>query len=120
VKWLWFLLAWISFILGVLGAFLPILPSTPFFILTAFLFSKSSPKFHAWILNLPLIGDAIEDWQVNRIIRPKAKILCSLMIFISLTLIWFRAPVIVPVKFIITVVLVSVGSFVVTRKGQLG
>ena len=118
MKWLWFVLAWVSFVLGVIGAFLPIIPTTPFLILSAFLFSKSSPRFHAWVLNLPLAGEAIRDWQVNRVIRPRAKILCALMIILSLTLMWMKVPVMVPVKILITIILVSVGTFVVTRKNQ--
>jgi len=63
VKHVLFVLAWVNFGLGIVGAFLPIIPTTPFLILSAYLFSKSSPKFHAWILNLPIAGDGIRDWQ---------------------------------------------------------
>jgi uncharacterized membrane protein YbaN (DUF454 family) len=118
VKWLLFCLAWISFALGIIGAFLPVLPTTPFLILAAFLFSKSSPRFHAWILNLPLAGDAVRDWQVNQVIKPKAKILCGSMIVLSFFFLWSSPKILIIIKACITLILTSVGIFVMTRKNH--
>lgn len=115
MKPIWFIFAWICFAVGIIGAFLPILPTTPFLILSAFLFSKSSPKFHAWLLNLPVAGEGIRDWQHNRVIRPRAKILCSAMILLSLVIIYLNVKIALIVKIIVTVILVSVWGFVVSR-----
>lgn len=116
MKPIWFVLAWISFVVGIIGAFLPILPTTPFLILSAFLFSKSSPRFHKWIMELPIAGAAVRDWQENRVIKPRAKILCTLMIIVSLVVILMNQKIILPVKIIVPLILVSVWSFVITRK----
>lgn len=112
------LLAWISFVIGMIGIFLPILPTTPFLILSAFLFSKSSPRFHTWLMNLPGAGEGIRDWQQNRIIRPKAKILCALTIVISCIIIWLNARIFLAVKIGVSVLLFSVGIFVLTRRSS--
>lgn len=119
MKPVWFVLAWISFALGAFGAFVPIIPTTPFMILATFLFSKSSPRFHAWILALPIAGPAVKEWGEHRVVRTRAKVLCATMILISLTLIWWRAPVGEALKIILTIILVSVCTFVVTRKSRL-
>ncbi len=119
MKVIWFVCAWLSFALGVFGAFVPIIPTTPFMILAAFLFSKSSPKFHAWMLSLPIAGPAVREWGDHRIVRTRAKILCATMIVISLTLIWWKAAVPVVLKIILTIILVSVCTFVITRKSKL-
>ena len=118
MKPLWFLLAWVSFALGIIGAFLPILPTTPFLILSAYLFSKSSPRFHTWILSLPLAGEGVRDWQENKVIRMRAKILCSLMIALSLFLIISSGTVPLPLKIAVPLTLISVWLFVVTRRSH--
>ncbi len=119
MKPVWFILAWISFGLGVFGAFVPIIPTTPFMILAAFLFSKSSPRFHAWILSLPLAGPAIKEWDEHRVVRTRAKILCGTMIIISTILIWWKTNISDLLKIFLTILLASVCAFVVTRKSKV-
>lgn len=71
---LWFGLGLSSLALGIAGAFLPLLPTTPFLLLAAVGFSRSSPRFHAWLVNHPVFGPPIRDWEDNRAISRKAKI----------------------------------------------
>lgn len=77
-------------LLGGLGIILPLLPATPFFILALFLFSKSSPRFQHWLLNLPGIGDDLKHWHVHKKINKQRKpaIYASILIsfFISICL----------------------------------
>ena len=120
MKWILFVLAWLCFVLGIIGVFIPILPTTPFLILSAFLFSKSSPRFHAWILELPMAGPAIKDWRQTRVIKPRAKILCALMISLSLFLIWRSQKIPLFIQLPVSILLVSVGTYVVTRKSRAG
>ncbi len=113
-----FIFAWMSFTLGIIGAFLPIIPTTPFLILSAFLFSKSSPRFYLWLIHLPIAGEGIRDWQKNRVIRPKAKFLCVTMISFSLFMIYTNLSIPLIVKMCVSIILISVTFFVLTRKGQ--
>ena len=66
--------------LGFLGAFLPLLPTTPFLLLAAFFFSKSSDRLHDWLLNHKLFGKLIRDWREHRAIAPRAKVISVAMI----------------------------------------
>lgn len=118
MKALLFVFGWISFGLGVIGAFLPVIPTTPFLILSAYLFSKSSPRFHAWLLSLPFAGPAINDWNQNRVVRPRAKVLCSVMILLSLGSIWYFSSLRLFAKGLVTIILLGVMLFVVTQKSS--
>lgn len=49
--------------LGFLGAFLPGLPATPFFLLAAYFFARSSQRLYRWLLASPVAGPLIRDWE---------------------------------------------------------
>jgi uncharacterized membrane protein YbaN (DUF454 family) len=59
--------------LGFLGAFLPVLPSTPFFLLAAALFFRSSPRLHRWMTGHPLIRPHLQRFQQDRSMTMRAK-----------------------------------------------
>ena len=52
--------AWISCALGFVGIVIPVLPTTPFLLLAAFLFAKSSPRCHAWIVSTKVYKNYVE------------------------------------------------------------
>jgi uncharacterized protein len=114
-----FIFAWITFVLGFIGAFIPVLPTTPFLLLSAYFFSKSSPRFHAWLLQLPLAGQGIRDWNQYRVIRPKAKFLCVTMIILSLYFLLFRLSLHFLVRWPVSLILISVAIFVSTRNNKM-
>lgn len=67
-------------ILGIVGAFLPLLPTTPFLLLAALCYSKSSDKLHGWIISHKYLGPPINDWEKNGVISFKAKVFATLML----------------------------------------
>lgn len=66
--------------LGVLGAFLPVLPTTPFLLLALFCFARSSPRLQAWLLQSPFFGPYLRDWQRHRGVRRRVKIVAVTMV----------------------------------------
>ncbi len=86
-------LAWIFLGLGILGAFLPLLPTTVFIILAAWAFAKSSPEREAWLLNHPKFGPPLRDWRKYRAIPIRAKCLAYGLISCSalISMWWMNA-----------------------------
>ena len=85
------------FTLGFIGAFLPVLPTTPLMILALWGFSKGSETLHSWLYNHPRFGSALQNWDSYRVIPFKAKLTAVGMMSISASylLIFSQAPNIV-------------------------
>lgn len=66
-------LGWLAIVLGTLGIVLPILPTTPFMLLAAWCFARSSPRFHHWLLWRSPFGRYIRHWQQHRAMPPGTK-----------------------------------------------
>ena len=66
-------LGWLFFGLGVLGVFLPVLPTTPFMILALWAFSNSSLKLRTWLYTHRIFGPSLQRWQEHGIIPARAK-----------------------------------------------
>ncbi|MHB0777393.1 YbaN family protein [Halomonas sp. WWR20] len=82
-------LAALSFSLGVVGLFLPVMPTTCFMLLAVWLASKGSPRFAMWIRQHPRFGPPIQAWECERAIPRHAKILAALMLSVSMLLLAF-------------------------------
>lgn len=64
--------------LGLIGAVLPLLPTTPFILLAAACFSKSSARWHSWLLNNKFFGPCIYRWESQRCVNCKTKVISLL------------------------------------------
>jgi uncharacterized membrane protein YbaN (DUF454 family) len=73
VRWIWFLAGWIAVAIGGIGIVVPGLPTTVFFIIAAWCFSRSSPRFEQWVLNLPRIGPLVRDHRAGLGMPRRAK-----------------------------------------------
>ncbi len=80
---LFFTLAWTFVALGLIGVFLPVLPTTPFLILAAGCFARSSPRFEAWLLRHPVLGPPLKAWRERGAIPRHAKWIACLSMVIS-------------------------------------
>lgn len=81
MRWVWTGAGWLCVALGVIGAFVPLLPTTPFLLLAAACFARGSPRLHLWLIQHPRLGPGIVDWERHGVVRLKAKVW-------ALTLLW--------------------------------
>lgn len=66
-------------VLGMVGVIVPVLPTTPFLILSSFFFAKASPKFDSWLRNTGVFKDYAEDFIENRSMTLKRKVKLMLL-----------------------------------------
>jgi uncharacterized membrane protein YbaN (DUF454 family) len=66
-------LGWIAVALGVIGAFLPLMPTTVFLLVAAWAFAKSSPRLHQWLREHPRHGHLIRAWEEHHAMPRRAK-----------------------------------------------
>ena len=83
---LWFVGGLLSVAIGGIGVVVPGLATTVFFIVAAACFSRSSPRFEQWVLNLPKIGRTVRDYRAGLGMPRRSKIIAVTMIVAVSTL----------------------------------
>lgn len=71
---LWLTFGLLSTACGIAGVVLPLVPTTPFLLLAAYAFARSSPRLHNWLLTHPRLGPPIANWNAHGAIDRRAKI----------------------------------------------
>lgn len=94
-RWAWWLLAWTSLGLGLLGVVLPGLPTVPFILVAAWAAMRGSPRLHAWLLAHPRFGPMIRNWQEHGAVTRRSKVLaiatmaiCAVILFLVSPMRW--------------------------------
>ncbi|MDQ0322529.1 uncharacterized membrane protein YbaN (DUF454 family) [Pararhizobium capsulatum DSM 1112] len=108
-------LGWVLVAIGVVGAFLPLLPTTPFLLLAIWLFARSSPKMESWLFNHPRFGPGLRTWRDERAIPTRAKALAVIMIAGSYALMWFTSHPSPMVAIVTAAILCCSALFILTR-----
>ena len=108
-------LGWLFFSLGVIGAFLPVLPTTPFMILALWAFSNSSEKLRAWLYNHRVFGPPLQRWTEHRVIPVSAKMASIGAMSVSFAFVAFFTDLTWP-WLLATGVLMAYGAFYILTK----
>ena len=103
IRWCLLIVGWVSIVLGVIGIFLPLLPTTPFLLLAAACFARSSEKFHGWLLNHKYLGPYIHLYLDGKGIPFKAKCYIIGVLWITMIFSMYIVPH-VPVKVLLAII----------------
>jgi len=100
--------------LGIVGLFVPLMPTTVFLLVAAWAFARSSPRLEAWLRGHPQLGPLIADWEARGAIPVKAKVLAVAGMSLSMVLMW-RLGVSAPWLIGTGAVLALIAAWIVSR-----
>ncbi len=104
-------------LLGSVGAFLPLLPTTPFILCAAWCFLKSSEKAHRWIYGHSIFSSPLRNWEENQAISVPTKVVSVLMISFSGLYTYWNIDT-EWVKFCLLLVLLLVSTYIISRQSE--
>ena len=110
IRWLWIISGSISLALGIIGIFLPLLPTTPFLLLTAACYARGSERLHNWLLNNKMFGKYIRNYREGKGIpaRSKGFALTLLWVTIGFSILYVIPILIVQIILLAIAILVSI------------
>lgn len=118
IRILFVLLGSVSLVLGVIGAFLPVLPTTPFLLLTAFLYFHSSPKCYEWLIRQPYLGSYIRDFREKKVIPLRAKVYSLVVMWVSIFCCVYFFIDILAVKIMLVCISILVSGYILSFKSN--
>jgi uncharacterized protein len=83
VRWFWIGLGFFFVALGFIGAFVPVMPSTVFFIIAAWCFSRGSERWLQWLLALPTVGPLVRDYREGKGMPARTKLIAVSMLSVA-------------------------------------
>tara|TARA_B100000676_G_C17843787_1_gene714402 strand:- start:476 stop:847 length:372 start_codon:yes stop_codon:yes gene_type:complete len=111
-KYYFFILGWICVALGIIGIFLPLMPTTIFLIIATWAFANSSPRWHRWLKEHPRLGPTIRAWEEQRAMsRQSKKMAWAALLFSYLMTAFFMGPLSI-VSIIAGICIIGVAFFI--------
>ncbi|MDU8924364.1 YbaN family protein [Pasteurellaceae bacterium LIM206] len=107
MKLIYALLGFFFLALGIAGIILPMLPGTPFLLLTLFFFAKSSDRLHNWFLQTEIYNKHLKNFKENRSLSKKAKRTILTVATIMLLIGFYFTPSVIGKSIIIAVLIVK-------------
>lgn len=115
---LYLIAGWLCILLGIIGAVLPLIPTTPFILVAAFCFSRSSERLHQYLLNNKIFGKVIKDWENDGVIPLKVKLLATSMMLIMVSYPLIFKSFHIGLKAVVVMTVLMVMAYIWTRPSQ--
>jgi uncharacterized membrane protein YbaN (DUF454 family) len=119
-RYFWLALGHVAMLLGLIGVFLPVMPTTPFVILASYAYSKGSPRFEKWLLEHPRLGPPLTAWREHGVIKRTPKVLATLGLAFSVPLTCAFTSLALIVKLTLVAIVSTVLIFIWTRPETAG
>jgi hypothetical protein len=117
-RFLFLALGFVCVGLGMLGAVLPLLPTTPFLLVALWAFSRSSRRFHRWLYTHPRFGPRLQAWHEHGIVPVKVKVSALTAMAVSLAFMAFVARVKWPVLAVAASTMLVGATYVLSRPSR--
>ena len=102
--------------ISIIGIFLPILPTTPFLLLAAALYAKSSKRFYGWLINNRVLGRYIKNYREGKGIPLKVKIIAISILWITIGYSAIFAIDILWVRILLAIIAIGVTVHIALKK----
>lgn len=118
LRWLLIAFGWLMIGVGIVGIFVPVMPTTVFLIAALWAFSRSSEKFQKWLWTHPLFGPPVRNWYLHKVIPVRGKVLAVIVMTLSFVYVavWVAQDWQLPV--IIGAVMLPAALYIVTRRSR--
>lgn len=117
VRYIYLTVGLINVGIGIVGAFLPVLPTTGFMIIALWCFARSSRRFHDWLYNHPVFGPPLQNWVEHGSIPRRAKIAAISAMAVSLGIVvYFSEDIVISV---LVAMLMAVGAGYILSRPSL-
>jgi uncharacterized membrane protein YbaN (DUF454 family) len=115
-KWLYISAGLISLGVGAVGVFVPLLPTTPFLLLAAACFLRSSDRFYQWLMNHRIFGNYIRNYREHRAMSLPSKILVLTLLWITMSYAIFIVVKILAVQVLLLLIAIGVTVHIIVLK----
>ena len=113
IRWLWIIAGSISLALGLIGIFLPLLPTTPFLLLTAACYARGSSRLHNWLLNNKMFGEYIRNYREGKGIPARSKVMALILLWLTIGFSIFYVIPILMLKIILLGIAIIVSMYII-------
>ena len=119
VRLIYLSVGWVCTALGIIGAFLPVMPTTPFLLVAVWAFSRSSPRLKKWLYHHPKYGQTIRDWFEHGAVGTRVKIFAIATMSLSVPIAYVFTQNL-PLVAIHATVIVLIAMFLISRPSTRG